>query len=302
MQITNKIISLIAAMLFSVILIISSVIPVSAVQNGIYVAVANPHYAHPVTGVIEDSGGESSKVLGQSMTDSALYKEALIEGDENGNIYVTIRLKLMDNIQNPSFEVQQDGYSPFKSVSHTVMKEDWDNNTSDFRFQIPSENAIVRSSFYVVAMGRNVVFYITFSNLQSGSSDFITSINVVETTETVIPQQESPSGNSAMSESENITEATTVSDIINTHETESTVTEIQTEESQTTTVKSQKDKEVAGIIEFTNDTIDKDEDTGSADKGINGCIFVILGIVIIGAAVAAVFIIKKRKGNIGKDD
>lgn len=93
-----------------------------------------------------------------------------------------------------------------------------------------------------------------------------------------------------------------MSDIINTHETESTVTEIQTEESQTTTVKSQKDKEVAGIIEFTNDTIDKDEDTGSADKGINGCIFVILGIVIIGAAVAAVFIIKKRKGNIGKDD
>ena len=46
-------------------------IPVHAAGNGIYVATATPHYRHPQTGVIEDSGGDGSAVLGQSMTDSA---------------------------------------------------------------------------------------------------------------------------------------------------------------------------------------------------------------------------------------
>lgn len=49
-----------------------------ALSNGIYIATASPHYKHPVTGVIEDSGGEGSAVLGQSMTESALYNKALV--------------------------------------------------------------------------------------------------------------------------------------------------------------------------------------------------------------------------------
>ena len=54
-------------------------IPVLAASNGIYTATATSHYRHPTTGVIEDSGGEGSYVLGQSMTDSALNKAALVE-------------------------------------------------------------------------------------------------------------------------------------------------------------------------------------------------------------------------------
>ena len=46
-------------------------LPVLAASNGIYIATASPHYKHPVTGKVEDSGGEGSAVLGQSMTDSA---------------------------------------------------------------------------------------------------------------------------------------------------------------------------------------------------------------------------------------
>ena len=49
-------------------------VPVLAASNGIYIATATPHYKHPVTGKIEDSGGEGSAVLGQSMTESATYK------------------------------------------------------------------------------------------------------------------------------------------------------------------------------------------------------------------------------------
>ena len=147
-------------------------VPALAASNGIYIATATPHYKHPTTGVIEDAGGDGSSVLGQSMTESATYKKALVEVDPSGNTYITVRLQLMDNIQNPQFQV--DG----KSVSASLMQEDYTNNTADYRMKVNSENSIIRCNMYVIAMGRDVIFYITVSNLQSGSDDFVTSVKV----------------------------------------------------------------------------------------------------------------------------
>ena len=149
-------------------------VPVLAASPGIYTATATSHYRHPTTGVIEDSGGESSYVLGQSMTDSALNKAALVEVDSSGATWITIRLNLMDNIQSPQFQV--DG----SSVSATLMQEDYTNNTADYRMRVNSENSIIRCNMYVIPMGRDVIFYITVGNLQSGSGDFVTSITVQE--------------------------------------------------------------------------------------------------------------------------
>lgn len=147
-------------------------IPAYAASNGIYTATATPHYRNPLTGKIEDSGGEDSEVLGQSMTESATDTKALVEVDSNGNTYITVRLKLMDNIQNPTFKV--DG----SSVSASLMQEDYTANTADYRMKVSSENSVIRCSMYVVPMGRDVVFFITVSNLKSGSGDFVTSITV----------------------------------------------------------------------------------------------------------------------------
>ena len=147
-------------------------IPAYAASNGIYTATATPHYRNPLTGKIEDSGGEDSEVLGQSMTESATDTKALVEVDSNGNTYITVRLKLMDNIQNPTFKV--DG----SSVSASLMQEDYSANTADYRMKVASENSVIRCSMYVVPMGRDVIFFITVSNLNSGSGDFVTSINV----------------------------------------------------------------------------------------------------------------------------
>lgn len=147
-------------------------IPAYAASNGIYTATATPHYRNPLTGKIEDSGGEDSEVLGQSMTESATYTKALVEVDSNGNTYITVRLKLMDNIQNPTFKV--DG----NSVSASLMQEDYSANTADYRMKVASENSVIRCSMYVVPMGRDVIFFITVSNLNSGSRDFVTSISV----------------------------------------------------------------------------------------------------------------------------
>lgn len=147
-------------------------IPAYAASNGIYTATATPHYRNPLTGKIEDSGGEDSEVLGQSMTESATYTKALVEVDSNGNTYITVRLKLMDNIQNPTFKVDE------SSVSASLMQEDYSANTADYRMKVASENSVIRCSMYVVPMGRDVIFFITVSNLNSGSGDFVTSISV----------------------------------------------------------------------------------------------------------------------------
>lgn len=162
-------------------------IPAYAASNGIYLATATPHYRHPTTGVIEDAGGDGSAVLGQSMTESALYRQALVEVDPHGTTYVTVRLKLMDNIQNPQFQV--DG----SAVSASLMQEDYTENTADYRMRVGSENSVIRCNMYVVPMGREVIFYITVSALQSGSGDFITSVTVEKTsTPASEPADETP--------------------------------------------------------------------------------------------------------------
>ena len=170
-------------------------VPVLAASPGIYTATATSHYKHPTTGKIEDSGGEGSYVLGQSMTDSALNKAALVEVDPQGNTFVTVRLNLMDNIQNPQFQVDGSRNGNFSAVSATVMQEDFTNNTTDFRMQVPSENAIIRCNMYVIPMGRDVIFYITVGNLQSGSGDFVTSVKVEEPEQPAVttPQTQTPS-------------------------------------------------------------------------------------------------------------
>lgn len=161
-----------------------SAIPAYAASPGIYTATATSHYKHPTTGVIEDSGGEGSYVLGQSMTDSALNKAALVEVDSSGATWVTIRLNLMDNIQSPQFQV--DG----SSVSATLMQEDYTNNTADYRMRVNSENSIIRCNMYVIPMGREVIFYITVGGLSAGSGDFVTSITVEEPEPVVEPEPE----------------------------------------------------------------------------------------------------------------
>ncbi len=155
--------------------------PASAASHGIYTATATAHYRHPTTGGIEDSGGENSAVLGQSMTESATNKKALVEVDASGNTWITVRLNLMDNIQSPKFQV--DG----RSVSASLMQEDYGSNTADFRLKANSEKSIIRCNMYVTPMGREVIFYITVGNLKSGSGDFVTSISVEQPKATAAP-------------------------------------------------------------------------------------------------------------------
>lgn len=145
-------------------------VPALAAPNGVYLASAHPHYRHPSTGVIEDSGGESSEVLGQSMAESATHPKALVEVDPKGNTYVTVRLLLQDSISGVSFSA--DG----AAVSAACVQEgsDW----ADYRMPVNSENSVIRCKMFVAPMGRDVVFFLTLSGLQPGSGDFETGVEV----------------------------------------------------------------------------------------------------------------------------
>lgn len=298
-----------------------------ALSNGIYIATASPHYKHPVTGVIEDSGGEGSAVLGQSMTESALYNKALVEVDNKGTTYITVRLKLMDNIENPEFEV--DG----KSVSASLMQEDYTENTADYRMKVPSEKSIIKCSMYVVPMGRQVKFFITVSDLTSGSGDFITSVTVdkpaattkkaetgttqkpVSTTkkpdttktpstvapETPAPATEAPKTDAPVTSSPETTAVTTVSDttskapqsepesVLKSSITESTSTSVSSDISSPDTT-----SKVLGIQEFDENGSSITETSVSQSAGTSGSNagIIVLVIVIIAAIAGIAFAVR----------
>lgn len=240
---------------------------VFAASNGIYIATATPHYRHPGTGDIEDSGGESSETLGQSMTESATYTKALVEVDSSGNTYVTVRLKLMDNIQNPQFQVDGKRNGSFSSASASLIQEDYTNNTADFRMKVPSENAVIRCNMYVVPMGRDVIFYITVSDLQSGSDDFITSVKVEESTTKKAETQKTTEVKTTVAETTTAAVSTTIA------------------ETSSTTVPSTRSTAKADLQEFDAAGNEVDKDNSESEKSNSTSGWIIGGVVIAAAGV-----------------
>ncbi len=139
-----------------------------ALDDGVYTCKITTHYAHPQTGVIEDSGGEGSKKMGQSMTEGAVSSEGLFEKTPNGD-FVTVRFLLMDAVSDVNFFIDD------KAVSHQVVNEvttDKGNTHADLRLAVPSESAVIKCKMYVEPMDRNVVFFMTISDLKPGHGDF----------------------------------------------------------------------------------------------------------------------------------
>lgn len=150
--------------------------PAEGIAPGTYILAAHPYYAHPVTGVMEDSGQNPG--IGQGMTESVLGKEALLEVYGDGSMYVTVRFALMDNIQDIRLSVQEDAEADYVPVGFETVKEDVAGEgvdaKADLRFAAPSVSAIVRAEFFVTAMGRDVIFFMDFSDPVPGSGDFVT--------------------------------------------------------------------------------------------------------------------------------
>ena len=172
-----------AAALMSV-LLLAGILPVKvlAASGTVYSCTITPSYRHPVTGTIEDSGGEASYATGQGMVDGCVYTSGMLEVTDAGEYYLTFRMSLVDYTTNHTFQVQKVGDSGWSSTGMAVTAQGSDTNgtTADICIQVPSESCIVRGSMYVTPMGRNVIFYFYPGNYTEGNSVGMTPTQVTE--------------------------------------------------------------------------------------------------------------------------
>lgn len=134
------------------------------------IARATPHYSHPITGDIEDSGNNPG--IGQGMTENVLSPQALFETTDDGRYFLSVRYNMANYIKNESFAVQIRGEKDFYKVDAEVTAQR--EETKDYRLEVPSKNIIIRASFFVEPMGRDVIFYYDFSDFVDGNTDFET--------------------------------------------------------------------------------------------------------------------------------
>ena len=214
------------------------------------------------------------------MTESATHKQALVEVDANGNTYITIRLKLMDNIQNPQFQVDGNRSGSFTPVTATAMQEDLSNNTTDYRMKVPGENAIIRCNMYVVPMGREVIFYITVSNLQSGSGDFVTSIKVAQ--EPASGSKEPAAASSQKPVASSAKPAQSQAPVSSTASSEASTASEATSSQESSTI-SEVSSAAAGLEEFdaSGNEVSTSSQITSSNSGVTGVLWWVLGAVVV---------------------
>ena len=156
---------------------------VYAASGSVYRCTINRCYAHPVTGVIEDSGGESSYATGQGMVEGCVYGNGILEVTDDGAYYLTIRMSLMDYTSGHGFQVQSvgdSGWSTPSEIGITGNGSDSNGTTADVCMRVPSENCVVRGSMYVEPMGRNVIFYLYPSDYSEGNNTDMNATMVTE--------------------------------------------------------------------------------------------------------------------------
>lgn len=175
-----------------------------AASGTVYSCTINRCYAHPVTGVIEDSGGESSYATGQGMVEGCVYSNGILEVTDDGAYYLTIRMSLMDYTSGHSFQVQNvgdSGWSTPSEIGITGNGSDSNGTTADVCMRVPSENCVVRGSMYVEPMGRDVIFYLYPSNYSEGNNTDMNATMVTESSNGTAAESSDSSDSSTKSDS-----------------------------------------------------------------------------------------------------
>lgn len=165
---------------FALIAILNISIVSYAAQLPCESATVSGHYRHPVTNKIEDSGGESSEALGQSMVGNVVDSTALIEQTPNNDYLLSLRFKMMDSISDIILSTQKYGDSQWQDAAFETT--DSTSDTVDLKISIEDKSTIIRAECFVEPMGRSVVFFITLDNFVNGNT-----ANFLQTDESEVP-------------------------------------------------------------------------------------------------------------------
>ncbi|SDB02840.1 heme-binding Shp domain-containing protein [Eubacterium oxidoreducens] len=147
-------------------------LPALAAAGTVYTVDVVRSYSHPVTGEIEDAGGESGAATGQGMVEGVVKSTGIMEITDSGSYYITVELSLIDETSDQKFQVQKQGDTSWSNPELGITGTGSDSNgTTDYVcIKLPSKDGIVRCSMYVEQMGREVVFYFYAENLTEGNS------------------------------------------------------------------------------------------------------------------------------------
>lgn len=129
---------------------------------------AHGSYRDPELGSIEDSGGESSAALGESMVQNVVAGPAMLETAPSGKMYLSVRFGLMDQISQTGFSARYPNQTEWTAIQAEKTAETQD--TADFRFAVTEKDLTLRAEFYVDAMGRSVIFYVTADGWSEGNT------------------------------------------------------------------------------------------------------------------------------------
>lgn len=133
---------------------------VFADRGQIYSCLIQRNYRHPVSGDIEDSGGEHSFDIGQGMVEGTVYQNGMLETSDSGDLLLTFRMSLADFSGDYHFWVQPGGRGSFQAVAYSITQQGTDHNgtTKDIAISLPDVNSVIRGSMFVEPMGREVIF------------------------------------------------------------------------------------------------------------------------------------------------
>ncbi len=156
-------------------------------------------YRHPRTGVIEDSGGEASEALGQSMVQRIMGEKAYYEevGEDH---FLSVTFGLSNSISSFQFDVETGN-----GFAETSCERFFDgDNIAGYRIRTLSKETVLRARFFVEPMGRNVVFYLYGTDFVPGNGTSFPSLTS-HTEEP--PQAQQPAAPPAASETASLGEA-----------------------------------------------------------------------------------------------
>ena len=320
----NKILSAIMTCVLAITLMAGfPAVKAYAASGTVYSCTINRCYAHPVTGVIEDSGGESSYATGQGMVEGCVYSNGILEVSDDGAYYLTIRMSLMDYTSGHSFQVQtvgDSGWSTPSEIGITGNGSDSNGTTADVCMRVPSENCVVRGSMYVEPMGRDVIFYLYPSNYSEGNNTDMNATMVTESSDgtavessgsgSVDNSGSTSSGSSSLQSSGSSDKSSSSSS--SSKKLESSITEAAKPSSDSSSLDTENpvnSSEGLSLSTAKDGTSDSDSDSGNTSSGNRifqiALAVVVTGLILLGAVSGVIYFFRKnwkRWGGAEDDD
>ncbi|MEC4273266.1 heme-binding Shp domain-containing protein [Adlercreutzia sp. R25] len=143
--------------------------PAFAVVSSVKTAEVAPSYPNPITGEIEDPGDPNMVAMAESMMEGVTFPYALVETDVDGNVFVSLRFNLADQENGVTMEASTDG-AEYVAAPGEMVASNAEDNTADWRFQVPAGTQYLRSHLGVIPIEREVIYFLTLGNSIDGNS------------------------------------------------------------------------------------------------------------------------------------